>query len=86
MRNIDMTFLMNKTYFCVRQVTFGGFVLVWFGLVLAILVLTLARQAVLWLELLHQLFIVMGFFKIGSLELLARMALNCDPPDLCLLR
>jgi hypothetical protein len=27
----------------------------------------------------------MGFFKISSLELFARLALNHDPPDLCLL-
>jgi hypothetical protein len=28
---------------------------------------------------------VMGFFKIGSHELFAPLALNCNPPDLCLL-
>jgi hypothetical protein len=30
-------------------------------------------------------FFVMGFFEIGSSELLPGLALNCDPPDLCLL-
>jgi hypothetical protein len=28
---------------------------------------------------------VMGFFKVGSCELFAQLALNHDPPDLCLL-
>jgi hypothetical protein len=30
-------------------------------------------------------FFVLGFFKIGAHELFAGLALNHDPPDLCLL-
>jgi hypothetical protein len=34
----------------------------------------------------HQPYFCEGFFKIGSYELLAGLALNCDPPDLWFLR
>jgi hypothetical protein len=46
----------------------------------------LARQALLPLEPLHQPFFLMDFFEIGSLGTICLgLALNCDPPDLCLL-
>jgi hypothetical protein len=37
------------------------------------------------LEPLHQPFLVTGFFEIGSLNYFPGLALNRDPPDLCLL-
>jgi hypothetical protein len=33
----------------------------------------------------HQLFFVMGFWREGLTNYLPRLALNLDPPDLCLL-